>query len=159
MLATAVSDAHAALISTFLLGNFPPNIERYYDSVGYHAVSKLSHTLENLPFAAGRMPEGLDDHIRYGKMALAALNELRHLLQGDAVFGKDVVAKTNKRTPQISKKSKPSANVEGVIQRFETLGYRFPRTRHSAEEATQKIIDTQRNFLKVIYSYCRRRLS
>jgi hypothetical protein len=89
-------------------------------------------------------------------MALAALNELRRLLQGDDLFSrKDIVAKTKKRTPprtpQISRKSKSSesANMEGVIQRFEALGHQFPRTRHSAEETTQKIIDTQRKFLKV----------
>jgi hypothetical protein len=152
-LLVAVSDAHAALISTFLLGKFPSDIERYYDSVGHNVISRLSHTLENLPFAAGRKPDGLDDHLRHGKMALAALNELRELLQGDHFFRKDTVAKTNKRTlprtPQMSGQSKPSSNLEGVIQSFETLGHQFPRTRHSAEETTQKIIDSQRKFLKV----------
>lgn len=87
-------------------------------------------------------------------MAVAALNELRKLLQGDDFVRKDIVAKTNKRTPprtpQISSKSKPSesANLEG-IKRFEALGHQFPRTRHSAEETTQKIIDAQRKSLKV----------
>jgi hypothetical protein len=136
------------------LDNFPSDIERYFDSVGYHVVSRLSHTLENLPFATVRKPDGLDDHLRHGKMAVAALNELRKLLQGDDFVRKDIVAKTNKRTPprtpQISSKSKPSesANLEG-IKRFEALGHQFPRTRHSAEETTQKIIDAQRKSLKV----------
>ena len=97
-LATAVNDAHAIRISTFLLKNIPSDIEGFYDSIGYHVISRMSHTLESLPFATGGKPDGLDDHLQHGKIALAALNELRKLLQleGEDHFRKDNVAKTKK---------------------------------------------------------------
>lgn len=149
MLTTAVCDAHATRITTSILNKFPSRIEEFYDSVGYQVISRLSYTLDNLPFATGGKPDGLDDHLQHGKMALATLKELRELLQGKVLNKRPIVTKKDKRSPQLYRQSEPSANMEGAIQCFEALGLRFPRTRLSAEETTQKIIDTQRNVLKV----------
>jgi hypothetical protein len=151
MLATEVSGAHATHILTFLLNGFPSKIGDFYVSIGYRVISRLSCTLESLPFATAGKPDGLDDHLQHWKMALAALNELRLLLQGEDVPRKDVVSKkkSNKRAPQLSNASQPSANLEGAVQRFKAMGLQFPRTRLSADEMTQKIIDAQRKVLKV----------
>lgn len=150
MLATAVSDTHATRISTFLLNKFPTNIEAYFDSITYHVILRLSHTFQNLHFSTRKKPDGLDDHLEHEKTAHAAFNELRQLLQGKDFNKRDIVTKTKKRSPQLSKPSGSSADLEGVIKRFETLGLRFPKTRASAEEMIQKIMETQRRILKVI---------
>jgi len=150
MLSTAVSDTHATRISTFLLNQLPTNIEAYFDSITHHVISRLSRTFQNLHFSTGKKPDGLDDHLIHEKTALAALNELRQLLQDKDFNKRDIVTKTKKRSPQLSKPSESSADLEGVIQRFETLGLRFPKTRLSAEETIQKIVETQRRILKVI---------
>jgi len=149
MLVTAISDTHATRISTFLLNKLPTNIEAFYESLTYHVILRLCHTFRNLPFASGKKPDGLDDHLKHEETALAALNELRRLLQDD-IYKRDMVTKTNKRRPQLSRPSELSADLEGVIQRFESLGLRFPKTRLSAEETIQKIMETQRRILKVI---------
>lgn len=147
--AAAVCDAYATRISTFILNKFPSNIEGFYGSVGYRVITRLSHTLESLPFAAGAKPDGLDDHLQHGKLALAALSELRALLQSEVFDKQSIVMKKNRRSPRLTRQSGPSANMEGDIQCFEALGLRFPRTRLSAEETAQKMIATQRNVLKV----------
>ena len=41
-------------------------------------------------------------------------------------------------------------DLEGVIQLFDSLGVRFPKTRLSAEATIQKIMETQQRILKVI---------
>jgi hypothetical protein len=153
MLIIAISDTHATRISTFLLNKLSTSIEEFYESITYHVILRLSHTLQNLPFTSGGKPDGLDGHLKHEEMALAALNELRKLLQGD-FYKRDIVTKTKKRRPQLSRPSELSADLEGVIQRFESLGLRFPKTRLSAEETIQKIMETQRRILKVIrYRY------
>ena len=83
-------------------------------------------------------------------MALATLHELRKLLQDD-FYEMDIVRKTKKKHPQLPRLSDLSANWEDVIQRFESLGLRFPKTRLSAEEAIQKIMETQWRVLKAIH--------
>lgn len=150
-LATEVSGTHATRILTFLLNGFPSKIGDFYVSIGYQVISRLSCTLESLPFATGGKPDGLDDHLQHWKMALAALKELRSLLQGEDVPRKDIISKkkANKRAPELSKASQPSASVEGAVWRFRDMGLQFPRTHLSAVELTQKIIDAQRNVLKV----------
>jgi hypothetical protein len=150
MLVTAISDAHATRISTFLLNKLPTSIEAFYESIIYHVILRLSHTFRHLPFTSGKKPDGLDDNIKHQEIALAALNELRKLLQDEEFYKRDIVTKTNKRRPQLTRPSELSADMEGVIQRFETLGHRFPKTRLSAEETIQKIMETQRRILKVI---------
>jgi hypothetical protein len=149
MLVTAISDTHATRISTFLLNKLPTNIEAFYESITYHVILRLSHTFQNLPFTSDKKPAGLDDHLKHEEMALAALNELRKLLQDD-FYKRDIVTNTKKKRPQLSRPSELSADLEGVIQRFESLGLRFPKTRLSAEETIQKIMETQRRILKVI---------
>jgi hypothetical protein len=149
MLVTAISDTHATRISTFLLNKLPTNVEAFYESIPYHVILRLSHTFQNLPFTSREKPDGLDGHLKHEEMALAALNELRKLLR-DEFYKRDIVTKTKKRRPQLSKPSELPADLEGVVQRFESLGLRFPKTRLSAEETIQKIMETQRRILKVI---------
>jgi hypothetical protein len=143
ILVAAISETHATRISVFLLKKFPTNIEAFYECITYHVISRLSHTFRNLPFTSAEKPAGLDEHFKHETMALTALDELRKLLQDKNFYQRDFVTKTNKRSPH-------SADLQGVIQRFETLGLRFPKTRHSAEETVQKIMETQRRILKVI---------
>ena len=149
MFVTAISDTYATRISTFLLNKLPTNIEAFYESITYHVILRLSHTFQNLPFTSGEKPDGLDGHLKHEEMALVALNELRKLFQDD-FYKRDIVTKTKKRRPQPSKPSELSTDLEGVVQRFESLGLQFPKTRRSAEETTQKIMETQRRILKVI---------
>jgi hypothetical protein len=144
MLVTAISDTHATRISVFLLKKLPTNIEAFYECITYHVMLRLSHTFRDLPFTSGETPAGLDEHLKRGEMAIAALDELRKLLQVKDFYKRDAT-KTNKRGSQVSR------DLEGVIQRFEALGHRFPKTRHSAEETIQKIMETQRRILKVIH--------
>ena len=153
MLATDISDHHATRISAYLLNKLPLNIERFYESIGFRVTARLSHTLQNIPFSPGERPDGLEDHLKHEKMALASLDELRKLLQDEDLFKRDVYTKTKKRSQQLSKSSEHSAGLEGVMQRFEALGLRVPRTRCSAEEMIQKIIGTERRILKVIFCY------
>lgn len=151
MLITAISDTHASRISMFLLNKLPTNlnIEAFYESITYRVILRLSHTFRNLPFTSGEKPDGLDDNLKHEEMALTALNELRKLLQDEDFYKRDVVTKTKKRR-QLTRPTELSADLEGVIQRFETLGLRFPKTRPSAEETIEKIMETQRRILKVI---------
>ena len=72
MLATDISDHHATRISAYLLNKLPLNIERFYESIGFRVTARLSHTLQNIPFSPGERPDGLEDHLKHEKMALAS---------------------------------------------------------------------------------------
>lgn len=99
MFITAISDTHATHISTSLLNKLPTNlnIEAFYESITYHVILRLSHTFRNLPFTSEEKPDGLDENLKHEDMALAALNELRKLLQDEDFYKKDIVTKTKKR--------------------------------------------------------------
>ena len=97
MLVTAISDTHATRISTFLLNKLSTNIEAFYESITYHVLLRLSHTFRNLPSTSGEKPDGLNGHLKHEEMALAALNELRKLLQGD--FYKRDLSRGQRRRP------------------------------------------------------------
>jgi hypothetical protein len=149
MLITAIGGTHATRISTFLLNEIPTGIEEFYESTTYQVILRLSHTLQSLPFTSDGKPDGLDGHLKHEEMALAALNDLHKLLQGNFFKG-DIVTKTKKRRPQQSRPSELSTDLEDVVQRFKSLGLRFPKTRVSADETIQKIMETQRRTLEVI---------
>src|SRR6266436_9329816 len=71
MLATDISDHHATRISVYLLNKLPLNIERFYESIGFRVIARLSQTLQNLFFAPGERPDGLYFHLRHDNNRLA----------------------------------------------------------------------------------------
>ncbi len=146
ILATAVSNAHANLISKFILDHFPSNVEQFYDSIAYKAILTLTQTLQGLSFSSCTKPNGLDDHLRHTKVALTALGELHKQLHGGVL---DSNTKPSKMNTRRSRPSQPSADVEAGIERLEALGLRFPKTRLAAKETVQKILETQRTILRV----------
>ncbi|KAH9017010.1 hypothetical protein EDB85DRAFT_2203580 [Lactarius pseudohatsudake] len=159
---SSVNDVTCAYIQSFVLDKFPSesNVSAFRSSLGYEIVSRLSHTLSRLPYPSNGRPEGLDDRCHDTQGAPTTLEDLSILLQSGFLEDADPEGRSNRRTTQQSRgsRAKGTTNVHTEIydRLFQVLGSQVPRTRESAEEIIQSIVDSQKDTLKFFFALLQR---
>jgi hypothetical protein len=119
--------------------------------MAFKSILTFSRTFENLTFIPGEKPDGLDDHLHHAKVALIVLDKLRDLPQGDFLYCNTKARKVAAQRPD-PRLPEPSVDFQRIIECFEALGLRIPKTPRAAEETIRKILETQRRVLRVCSS-------
>ncbi|KAH9075544.1 hypothetical protein EDB83DRAFT_2515178 [Lactarius deliciosus] len=159
---SSVNDVTCAYILGFLLDKFPSesNVSAFRSSLGYEIVSRLSHSLPRVPYPSNGRPEGLDDRCHDTQGAPATLEDLSILLQSGFLEDTESEGRSNRRITQQSRgsRAKGTTNVHTEIydRLFQVLESQVPRTRESAEEMIQSIVDSQKDTLKFFFALLQR---
>ena len=149
-LSKAISDDSVKLVFRFIFEKISSNPDGFRDSLGYHILSRLFHSLSRLS-PSGQQPGNFDDHRRDTEAAPALLEDLSTLLREGYLDGA-TKGKTNKKTQRGNaqwSKVTSVAHAEINDRLFQALGRDAPKNRKSAEELVQSIITTQKDTLKV----------
>ncbi|KAH9172882.1 hypothetical protein EDB89DRAFT_1885655 [Lactarius sanguifluus] len=159
---SSVNDVTCAYILSFVLNKFPSesNVSAFRSSLGYEIVSRLSHSLSQLPYSSNGRPEGLDDRCHDTQGAPTTLEDLSILLQSGFLEDVESEGRSNRRIMQQSRgsRAKGTTNVHTEIydRLFQVLGSQVPRTRESAEEMIKSIVDSQKDTLKFFFALLQR---
>jgi hypothetical protein len=150
-LATAVRADCADTISDFVLETFPSEPDGFSTSQAYRVLSRLSNSLSRLPYPSSQQQERLANHRRHTEKAPEILEDLSKLLR--YIDDAQAEGKPSKKNKQRSKNPRPKAqtvsHAEVNDRLSQALGYRAPKSRDSAQEQVQSMLDEQKVILKV----------
>jgi hypothetical protein len=149
-LSKAISDDGVKLVSQFIFDKIPSDADGFRESLGYHILSRLSHSLSRLPYPSVQHPDHFDDRRRDTEAAPTLLEDLSRLSREGYLDGAEN-GKTKKAQRGKTQRSKVTSVAHAEIndRLFRALGRDAPKNRESVDELVQSIITTQKNTLKV----------